>query len=101
MIGNPLAKGSRRRSEDVGHRRGDERGPSHRCAPRGEQHVDDRARPTSLRLASKVVWRQLLKCDPTPHYVTDDAHLLSLTQRLGAREDVVASNMSVLIEGPR
>src|SRR6267143_1517571 len=80
VIGDPLAKRSRRRSEDVEHRRGDERRPSNRCAPRGEQHVHDRARPASLRLASKLVRRQLLKFDPTPQDVTDDAHLLCLTQ---------------------
>ena len=73
VIGDPLAKRSRRRSEDVEHRRGDERRPSHRCAPRGEQHVHDRARPASLRLASKLVRRQLLERDPTPQDVTDDA----------------------------
>src|SRR5260370_41091745 len=80
VIGDPLAKRSRRRSEDVEHRRGNERRPSNRCAPGGEQHVHDRARPASLRLASKLVLRQLLKFDPTPQDVTDDAHLLCLTQ---------------------
>src|SRR6267378_1364241 len=80
VIGDPLAKRSRRRSEDVEHRRGDERRPSNRCAPRGEQHVHGRARPASLRLASKLVRRQLLKFDPTSQDVTDDAHLLCLTQ---------------------
>src|SRR5215813_13946371 len=80
VIGGPLAKRSRRRSEDVGHRGGDERRPSHRCAPRGEQHVHDRARPASLRLASKLVRRQLLKFDPPPQDVTEDAHLLCLAQ---------------------
>ena len=76
-------------------------GLSDRRAPRGEQHVHDRARPASLRLASELVRRQLLECDPAPQDVTDDAHLLCLTQRLGAREDVVASSMSVLIQRPR
>src|SRR5215472_10810267 len=100
VIRGPLAKRSRRQSEDVEHRRRDERGPSHRCAPSGEQHVHDRARPASRRLVSKLVRRQLLKFDPTPHDVTDDAYLLCLTKRLGACEDVVASGMSVLIKGP-
>src|SRR5205823_2126825 len=95
VIGDPLAKRARRRSEEVEHRRGDERWPAHRGAPRGEQHVHGRARPASLRLASKLVRRQLLKGDPAPQDVPDDAHLLGLTQRLGAREDVVATGMSV------
>src|SRR5215472_253680 len=100
VIRGPLAKRSWRQSEDVEHRRRDERGPSHRCAPRGDQHVHHRARPASRRLVSKLVRRQLLKFDPTPHDVTDDAYLLCLTKRLGACEDVVASGMSVLIKGP-
>ena len=40
----PLPKGSWRGSEDVGHRRGDERLPCYRCAPRSEQHVPDYGR---------------------------------------------------------
>src|SRR4051812_5463404 len=80
VIGDRLAKRSRRRSEDVEHRGGDERRPSYRCAPRGEQHVDDRARPASLRLPSELVRRQLLESGPTPQDVTDDSHLLFLTQ---------------------
>src|SRR5580700_10620758 len=96
MVGDPLAERSRR-SEDVDDCGGDERRPSHRCAPRVEQHVHDRARPASLRLAAELVRRQLLKRDPAPYDVTDDAHLLGLTQGLGTSEDVVASSMSVLI----
>ena len=80
VIGDPLAKRSRRRSEDVGHRGGDERRPSDRRAPRGEQHVHGRARPASLRLGPELVRRQLLKFDPAPQDVTDDAHLLGLAQ---------------------
>jgi hypothetical protein len=80
LIGDPLAKRSRRRSEDVEHRRSHECRPSHRGAPRLEQHVHDGARPASIRLASELIRRQLLKCDPAPHDVTDDAHLLCLTQ---------------------
>jgi hypothetical protein len=69
--------------------------------PRGEQHVHGRARPASLRLASELVRRQLLELDPTPQDLADEAHLVCLTQRLGPREDVVASDMSVLIQGSR
>jgi hypothetical protein len=41
MVGDPLAKRSRR-SEDAGDCRGNERRPSYRCSPRVEQHVHDR-----------------------------------------------------------
>ena len=80
VIGDPLAKRSRRRSEDVGHRGADERRPSHRRTPRGEQHVHDRAGPASLRLAPELLRRQLLESDPAPQDVTDDAYLLCLAQ---------------------
>jgi hypothetical protein len=82
VIGGPLAERPRR-PEDVGHRGGDERRPAHRRAPRVEEHVDDRARPGSRRLAPELLRRQLFESDPAPHDVADDAHLLRLTQRLG------------------
>jgi hypothetical protein len=52
-------------------------------------------------LTPELFGRQLLKPDPAPEGVPDHAHLLRLARRLGAREDVVAARVPVLLEGPR
>ena len=96
MIGDPLAKGARRRSGDVGHGGSHERRASDRRSPRSQQHVHDRTRPATRRLAAELLRRQLLELDPAPDGGADDTHLLDTTQRLGPREDVIASGMSVL-----
>jgi hypothetical protein len=63
VIGHPLAERPRR-SEDVRHRRGDVRRPSHRRGPRVEQHVHDRARPSSRRLAAVIDGRMIVDSSP-------------------------------------
>src|SRR5260221_400168 len=101
VVGGPLSKGARRRSDDVHHIGRHERGASEGRAPCAEQHVHDRARPPTRRVLPELFGRQLVEPDPSPNGGSDGAHLGGLTQRLGAGEDVVPSRVPVLVERTR
>ena len=66
-----------------------------RRTPRGEQHVHERTGPAISRLSPKFVRRQFLEPDPAPDDLPDDAHLLGLTQRRGAGEDVALDGVDL------
>src|SRR5436190_4803698 len=80
VTGGPLAEGSRRRSDDVGHGGGHERRLAERRFPCGQQHVHERGWPNTRRLAPEIFWRQLLEMDPALDGIADDPYLLGLTQ---------------------
>src|SRR5436309_5404708 len=101
MIGDPLAKRARRRSHDVRYGGRHVRGEADCRTPRAKQHLRDRTWHTTGDLAPKLFGRQLMEVDSPPDNAGNSAHLFGLTERLRAREDVVPSCVSVLVQRTR